>query len=168
MRIMRHFTVAFILLTASILGAQSAQTVKLRGKVADTTGAVMSATTVKAYQKQQLIKEDVTNETGSFELDLAPGQYGIEVSAPDFTPYRQTVQLNATTPPLAVTLTVAAIETIVNVTDDPNSVTVDLDAASLGATTISGDELADLPDNEDELVQYLQQLAGAKGGVDQT
>jgi carboxypeptidase family protein len=168
MRRLRLFTVAFILLSISIFGAQSAQTVKLRGKVTDSTGAVMSATTVKAYQKGQLVKEAITDDQGGFSVDLAPGQYGVEVSAPDFTPYRETVQLSAASPAMAVALEVATVETIVNVTDDPNSVKVDLDSTSLGATTLTNDQLQDLPDNEDDLITYLQQLAGAKGGVDQT
>ena len=42
--------------------------------------------------------------------------------------------------------------------------TIDSDIA-LTTQTIAGDQLADLPDNEDELVAYLLQLAGTSGAA---
>src|SRR5207249_6802573 len=96
----------------------------------------------------------------------APGDYRVEVSAPDFNTYRQTVRLAANTPPLAVTLSLAVVETIVEVKDEANSINVSLDS-SLGNTTLSNDQLQDLPDNEDDLAAYLQSLAGARGGAEQ-
>src|SRR5215467_6812196 len=166
MQRLRLFTVC-LLLSVSVLAAQSAQTAKLSGKVVDATGAVMSTVDVKAYQKGQLVKAGQTDDQGNFSLDLAPGQYGVEIAAPDFRPFRQEVQVNSTLAPLAVTLEVAATDQLVEVREDLNAVSVDLET-SLGATTITGDQINDLPDNEDDLAAYLQTLASAKGGVEQT
>src|SRR5262249_50001686 len=44
------------------------------------------------------------------------------------------------------------------------AVTIDSDVP-LTTQTIAGDQLADLPDNEDELVAYLLQIAGTSGAA---
>src|SRR5262245_537128 len=167
MRRLRSLTIVVLLLGVAIVGAaQNAQTAKLRGKVVDTTGAVMAATDVKAFQGTRIIKEIQTDNQGDFELDLPSGEYRVEVSAPDFTPFRQAVRVAPNMAPLSVTLALAVIEQIVEVKEDANAVAVSLDAG-LGTTTLAGDQLQDLPDNEDDLATYLQQLASAKGGVEQ-
>ena len=167
MRRLRLVTLSLILLGASALGAQNAQTAKLKGKVVDTTGAVMTATDVKVFQGTRVAKEGQTDNNGEFDFDLPPAEYRVEVSAPDFNTFRQTVRLAGNTPPLAVTLSLAVVETVIEVKDEANSITVSLDS-SLGTTTLSNDQLQDLPDNEDDLAAYLQSLAGARGGAEQT
>src|SRR5262245_10758289 len=94
MRRLRSLTTVVLLLSVAIVGAaQNAQTAKLKGKVVDTTGAVMAATDVKALQGTRIIKEGQTDNQGDFEFDLPPGEYRLEVSAPDFTPFRQAVRV---------------------------------------------------------------------------
>jgi len=163
MRRLRLYIAALLLLSAPALNAQTA---KLRGVVVDPTDAVMPAVNVTVYQAGKIVKAGVTNETGGFDLDLPPGSYGLEVSAPDFTRFRQEIQITPDMPPMTIMLSVAPAETVVEVRDESNSTNVSLDA-SLGDVVLEGDQLLDLPDNEEDLAEYLRQLALAKGGVDE-
>jgi hypothetical protein len=155
------------------MGAQNNQaTVHLRGRVLDSTGLPMAATSVKVYRGSAApkegtaaVKEGQTNDTGDFDIEVPSGDYYIEISAPDFNSFKQAVKLAADTQPLAVTLTVKTVETVVDVSSEQNELGVDPDS-SLTTDTITGDALLDLPDNEEDLLAYLQELAAARGIVD--
>ena len=88
------------------------------------------------------------------------GDYYIEISAPDFNVFAQAVKASANMQPLAVTLTVKTVETVIDVATNTNEVGVDPDS-SLTTDVIAGDALLDLPDNEEDLLAYLQELAAA-------
>ena len=152
-----------LLVSASIVGAQAA---RLRGKVTDSTGGVMPAVTVNVYQSGSVVRTGQTNATGNFDFELPPGSYGVEASAPDFNRFRQEVQLAPNLAPLSISLSVASFETRVEVRDQANPVAVNIETG-LGDTILNSDQILDLPDNEDDLVAYLQQIASAKGGAEQ-
>src|SRR5687768_17429180 len=90
MRRFRFSTLAVLLLVISTL---SAQTARLRGRVIDSSGAVLLAADVKVFQSDKLIKEGKTDGSGNFVLDVAPGEYRLEISATDFNPYRELVRV---------------------------------------------------------------------------
>src|SRR5207248_1260214 len=93
------------------------------------------------------------------------GDYQLEINATEFNPVRQNVRVAAGMAPLLLSLTVAKVEQTVEVNDTAEkAVTIDSDVA-LTTQNITGDQLADLPDNEDELVAYLLQLAGTSGAA---
>jgi hypothetical protein len=75
-----------------------------------------------------------------------------------------TVRVAANTPALAVTLSVEGITSIVNVTENVDQPVVDA-SQSLDATTITGETLEALPDDEESLLAYLQSLAGGDGNA---
>ena len=79
--------------------------------------------------------------------------------------FEQAVKATANMQPLAVGLTVKSIEMIVDVNAGQNELGVDADS-SLTTDTITGDALLDLPDNEEDLLAYLTELAAARGIVD--
>jgi hypothetical protein len=143
------------------------QTSRLRGRVLDSTGAVMPGASVRIFQGENLVREGTTSETGDFDLEAVPGEYRLEVSAEDFNTYREAVRVAPNMGPLSVSMTLAVVSTTVDVTEDVEDVQLSLDS-SLGTTTLSGAQLEDLPDNEDELAAYLQQLAGATGNAEST
>src|SRR5262245_91653 len=152
--------------------AQNAQTMHLKGKVSDPTDLPMAATSGKIYkgngaakQGTAAFKEAQTDNSGGFDLEIPPGDYYIDISAPDFNSFKQAVKAAANMQPLAVTLTVKTVETVVEVTNTQSEVGVDPDS-SLTTDVISGDALLDLPDNEEDLLAYLQELAAARGIVD--
>jgi len=160
-------------LSLSGLSAQTNQaTVHLKGKVLDSTQGAMAGATIKVYKGTgepkagtMPTKEGVSTAVGDFDIELPAGDYHIEVAAPDFNTFKQAVKLAATTPPLAVTLTVHELETVIEVGANTNEIGVDTDS-SLTTDTITGDALLDLPDNEEDLLAYLTELAAARGIVD--
>jgi len=117
---------------------------------------------IKVFQGTSLVKEAKASLTGDFEIDLPAGEYRLEISAPDFTDHSQVVRVVPNLPALKITLTLASLPTTVDVTTAADPLELSLDS-SLGTTTLSGDKLTDLPDDEELLAQYLQQLTQATG-----
>ncbi|HET9942240.1 MAG TPA: carboxypeptidase-like regulatory domain-containing protein [Terriglobia bacterium] len=79
-----------LMVTATVIGAQNPATVRLKGKVLDSTALPMAGTAVKVYQgtaapKEGVapFKEGVTNNDGDFDIEVPAGDYYIDVSAPD-------------------------------------------------------------------------------------
>jgi hypothetical protein len=160
----RLFAFTALLFIAATLSAQNAPP-HVRGRIMDSSGAVVAGTKITVLRGSEVVAEVVTNLTGDFDLELAAGDYQLEISATDFNPLRQSVRVAAGMAPLALSLTVAKVEQTVEVNDTADkAVTIDSDVA-LTTQNITGDQLADLPDNEDELVAYLLQLAGTSGAA---
>ena len=154
-------TIGLIFLGVSVMFAQSA---KLRGRVTDASGSVMSGAQIQIYRADQVMKEAVTSETGDFDIAVDdPGELRIEITAPGFETYNETVQ--ATTaggPPLAIRMRVAQLRQAIEVTTADNQVNIDSDA-SLKTTVLEKESVDTLPDETDDLVAYLQQVAGSRG-----
>ena len=144
---------------------QTVAAMRLRGRVADPTGAVIQGSSVKVMQGNDTIAEVTTGATGEFDVELPAGEYQIEVNTPDFKPFTEKVRVAAGMAPLTITLSLSTIEAKVDVNEAANQdVTID-SPPTLGAQTIAGDQLDDLPDNEDDLVDYLRRLAGTSGAA---
>src|SRR4029079_11440004 len=95
----------------------------------------------------------------------ASGDYQLEINASGFNPVRQNIRVAVSTAPLSISLTVAKVEQAIEVNDTAEkAVTIDADVA-LTTQSIAGDQLADLPDDEDELVAYLLRIAGTSGAA---
>jgi hypothetical protein len=151
-------TIAFVLLAGNVFS----QSAKLSGHVTDSSGSIMPGARVKVYHTDQVVKEVATSATGDFEIPLEPGDYKIEITAPDFQPYVQTVSVTPDLPPLAVSMNVAQLEQTIEVTAVANQVSIEPDA-SLKTTILENEFVDTLPDETDDLVNYLQQVAGARG-----
>ncbi len=162
MQMRKLIIVGLILLTASVGFAQSA---KLKGKVLDSSGLIMPGVSVKVYQKDKIVKEGTTSATGDFEIAINPGDYQLEVIAEDFATVRQPVKVTPNLAPLTIAMTLAVLSTNVDVVEETNAVSLDADS-SLSTTTLKGDALTELPDDEDELAAYLEQIAGSRGGAE--
>src|SRR5262245_46724138 len=155
MRRVFFFIVLSFIVSLSGVSAQPQANVHLKGKVVDTTQGAMGGATVKVFKGMaepkagtMPTKEGLTGQFGDFDLELPAGDYYLEVSAPDFTTFKQAVKLAAATPPLSVTLSVKEFETVIDVAANTNEIGVDADS-SLTTDTITGDALLDLPDNEE-------------------
>jgi hypothetical protein len=161
---MRMRNLLSLLLTLLIASATFAQSAKVRGRVMDSSGSVMPAVQVKVYQGETLVREGVTSDTGDFDLPVNPGEYKLEVVAPDFDTHTEMVRVTPEMGPLAVTMQLAIIAQNVEVTETRNEVSIDSDS-SLSTTVLGRDFIEALPDDEEELAAYLQQIAGTRGGV---
>ena len=140
-----------------------AQSAKLAGHVVDSSGAVMSGAPIKIYQAEKVVKEGTISPSGDFEIPVEPGEYKIEISAPDFSTFTEIVRVTPGMGPLAITMSLAQLETSVEVTETRNQISVDPDS-SLNTTVLDKEFIESLPDDEDELTAYLQLIAGSRGG----
>src|SRR5262245_49919150 len=161
---MRIRNVLSLFLTLLVASATFAQSARIKGRVMDSSGSVMPAVQVKVSQGQSVVKEGVTSETGEFDLPLNPGEYKLEVIAPDFDTHTEMVRVTPEMGPLAITMQLATISQNVEVTETRNEISIDSDS-SLTTTVLGRDFIESLPDDEDELADYLSQIAGTRGGA---
>jgi hypothetical protein len=161
---MRMRNLLSLLLTLLIASATFAQSAKVKGRVMDGSGSVMPGVQVKLYQADKVVSEGVTSGTGEFEINANPGDYKLEIAAPDFNTYAEMVKVTPEMTPLAVTMELAVIAQNVEVTETRNEISIDSDS-SLSTTVLGRDFIDALPDDEDDLAAYLQQIAGTRGGA---
>ncbi len=162
---------SFLLLIASLLvtTAAWAQTETLKGRVLDSTGALIQGASVTAYAGEAVVAETRTGNGGEFELSLPPGEYRLHVAAPDFEPYREVIAVQAGMSAFSVTLNLAPIRQSVDVEEDPYTISLEPDQ-NLTAIVLDEEDLRDLPEDEEELAELLREMAGpgadATGGTD--
>src|SRR5215470_109701 len=161
---MRMRNLLSLLLLTLLAAATFAQSAKIKGRVMDGSGSVMPAVQVKLYQGDQIVTQAITSETGEFDIAVNPGDYKLEITAPDFNTYTEMVKVVPDMSALAVTMELATIAQNVEVTETRTELSVDSDA-SLSTTILGRDFIDALPDDEDELTAYLQQIAGTRGGA---
>src|SRR5436853_7329341 len=117
MRISRLLISVTLLLSPIMLMAQNAP---LRGRISDSSGAVIPGSKVKVLRGRDVIAEATTNATGNFDLELAAGEYQIEVNAPEFKPLRQDIRVVAGMAPLSLNLTIATVAQTLDVKESAN------------------------------------------------
>lgn len=154
------------LLMISLSSRELAQTAPLlRGRVVDDAGAGIAAarlTMTAADGKQQ---RAVAQADGEFAFPaLAPGEYRLTVEADGFQQYTA-ARVHVPAPdPLKITLTVASVSIETEVKADDLGVSVEPDQ-NLNQLVIDEQTAMDLlPDNEDDLRDYLDALAGPAAG----
>src|SRR5437016_1950707 len=156
-----RFALLLTLLTVTTLFGQSG---KIKGRVMDSTGSVMPGVQIKLYQGDRVVREATSTGTGEFDLPAEPGDYKLEIAATDFDTYTEMVKVTPDMGPLSITMSLAQITQNVEVTETRNEISIDPDS-SLQTTVLGKDFIEALPDNEDELTQYLQEIAGSRGGA---
>jgi hypothetical protein len=161
---MRMRNLLSLLLTLLIASATFAQSAKVKGRVMDSTGSIMPGVQVKVSQADAVVKEGLTDAMGEFDIPVNPGEYKLEVVAPDFDTHTEMVRVTPDMGPLAVTMQLAIIAQNVEVTETRNQISIDSDS-SLSTTVLGRDFIDALPDDEDDLAAYLSQIAGTRGGV---
>src|SRR2546423_11126476 len=119
---MRMRNLLSLLLTLVIASSTFAQSAKVKGRVMDTSGSVMPGVQVKVSQADKVVKEGLTDNMGDFELPVNPGDYKLEVIAPDFNTYSEMVKVTADMAGLAVTMELATIAQNVEVTETRNEI----------------------------------------------
>jgi len=147
------------------LGAQASGG-SLHGQVTDPSGAAVTKADVQVLGPDGKIVTTTTNQTGNYEVKgLAPGKYGIKVSAKGFSLYEvdgidvaagQSQKMN-------VALSIEVQQQNVNVSDQA----IGLDTSAENNATqmvLSGKDLDALSDDPDELQSDLEALAGPSAG----
>jgi hypothetical protein len=155
---------AVLCLSASVA---SAQTVLLRGTILDPSGAVIPEADIRVSQGGKVAGERKADTTGNFSFDLPAGDYRLEVSAPDFRSHVQNVRVTPNMRPLSISLVLAGVNAAVDVAPTEDHVSLEEDA-NLTSTSISGDTIKALPEDDDALLAQLQALAAGSGATGST
>jgi len=162
---LRQFTTMLgaLIFSASIALGQSS-TGTLRGEVQDVLGGLVVGVTVTATDAAGVARTATTDGQGRYAFAaLPPGRYIVRVEQPGFDLYEHTVEVTAgASEPLNITINVALEAEEVTVTAEaPISTEPESDA---GAVVIRGAALDALPDDEEDLADALQALAGPSAG----
>jgi hypothetical protein len=133
----------------------------VRGEVRDERGDAIVGARVALTQNAQSRQQTVTNEQGHFEFhEIAAGSYVVEVSTDGFGIYRQDVSVHSAEP-VAVSV---VLRPTVSATITVEAPRVSLDPQEAGGSQIlKGRQIADLPDDPDQLMDRLQLMATSSG-----
>jgi hypothetical protein len=152
-------------LPASAYFAQSVAS--LRGQVVDEQGAVISGARATLAGADGKKRTSAANANGEFTiLNVLPGAYTLTVEFKGFKSHvEESLQVPAASP-LKVTLAVAELKAETDIKADSSNISVEPDQ-NMNAIILDEKMIMDLlPDNEDEMLEFLQALAGpAAGGV---
>jgi hypothetical protein len=167
---MKRLYVFAILSLILFVTSASAQTGRLTGSAVDSSGGVIRGATVTLLGPNSApLASTKTDNDGKFQIDAAPGSYALQVSADGFENDVEGISIAAANNrPLTVTLLIAKITQQIEVEENPNTLSLD-QSDNQSALVLKEDDIQALPDDVDELTQYLTDLAGpraaATGGV---
>ncbi|HJQ23798.1 MAG TPA: TonB-dependent receptor [Blastocatellia bacterium] len=155
-------TLVCVVLLAALPALPSAaqELIELHGVVSDETGAaIIAATVVIEGQDQKYTAQ--TNDQGQYRIaKLKPGAYTLTVNAEGFAPFTSQLQLGSERAAAANVTLKVTINEEEEVRSDTEKVTTDPDK-NLSGITLSSKDLEALPDDPDEMLSVLRQMAGA-------
>lgn len=136
---------------------------ELRGTVVDETRAYISVVPITLDDGKGNKYTSQTDEKGQYRFTgIKPGVYTITVEVEGFAIFSEQVDLSIRrTTPFDVTLKVSINEKV-DVKKDDTAISTEPDK-NLTAITLSEKELEALPDDPDELLETLRQMAGGAG-----
>lgn len=137
----------------------------LVGVVMDQTGAVIVGAHVLLTDAQGHERATATDGDGEFRFHRLPqGNYRLMVTAPGFEPYvnPHLVLDGHLNQPLEITLTVVITEEVE--IQEPAGVSL-APGDNLSAIVLRGADLESLPDDPEELLEVLRQMAGPSSGM---
>ncbi|HKX27334.1 MAG TPA: TonB-dependent receptor [Blastocatellia bacterium] len=142
-----------------------AQNTILRGQVTDEDGAVIQNAEVTLIAGDGKQRSTKSNANGEFSFPNVPaGTYTISSTFKGFQRHVETeVRIPLTTSSLKLIMTVAAVNEVIETTAEKSGVSVEPDQ-NMTATVLGEDFIKNLPDNEDDLRDFLQALAGPAAG----
>jgi hypothetical protein len=145
-----------------------AQSNEIKGTVTDETGAILVAAPVKLDDGRGHKLSTSTDETGRFHFSaVSTGTYTLTVNVPGFDEFSE--QVSVPSPKLEaikVTLKVSIKEQMEVKTDSPGISTEP--EMNISSITLSGTDLEALPDDPDDLLDTLRQMAGTTGAPNDT
>ncbi|HEV8482696.1 MAG TPA: carboxypeptidase regulatory-like domain-containing protein [Blastocatellia bacterium] len=137
---------------------------ELRGTVKDQQGDLVVNALITLDDHQGHTYSSQTDEHGNFRFaSIVPGSYRMEVAAEGFAKHTQQVDLTSRRiVPINVTLQVVISERL-EVQPEAPRISTEPDE-NLSAITLSGTELEALPDDPNQLLRLLREMAGVSGG----
>jgi hypothetical protein len=150
-----------VMLTPALAQSQTS----VHGQIVDEQRAVIPGARVLLTSAGGMELTVVADANGEFVIpNVAFGVYSLAVTAAGFQPFTQVeLRVTAGTPHLKISLSVAAVAIETEVKADENGVSVEPDQ-NADATILGEDFIETLPDNEEDLREYLLLLAGPAAG----
>src|SRR5215216_3169758 len=139
--------------------------IELRGTVIDETNAYIPAAPVTLDDGQGNKYSAQTDERGHYRFNVKPGLYTLTVEVEGFAKFVEQVDLTQKRKDAFDVKLRVVISEQVEVQDNAAGISTEPDK-NLSSITIGEKELEALPDDPDELLQTLKQMAGAAGGGD--
>jgi hypothetical protein len=159
---MKLIWVSAVLLISLPLFAQPSA---LRGKVTDTSGALVPGAKVTIAGPAGLKQTAATGDDGGYSFaDLPPGNYTVQASAPQLAMPAVKLSLKAGTQQLNLQLRVASAKQELTVQENGGAVVTTDASGNASALVLTGSDLDALSDNADDLAVDLQALAGPSAG----
>ncbi|HKP85077.1 MAG TPA: carboxypeptidase regulatory-like domain-containing protein [Blastocatellia bacterium] len=164
-------TLALLLLLMNMSAAVFADeadpqaTVELRGTIADETNAYIPAAPVTLDDGKGNKYTSQSDDHGRYHFNVKPGVYTLSVEVEGFGKFVEQVDLTAKRRETFDIKLKVMIAEQVDVKDNAASISTEPDK-NLSAITLTEKDLEALPDDPDELLQTLKQMAGAAGGGD--
>jgi hypothetical protein len=164
---MKPVCLLLIVLFAAV--SATAQSGRLSGRIVDPSGAVVAGAEITLIgPANSKVATTKSGPDGSFTINAAPSSYALQVMAAGFDASVQGISISSSNMPITVTLAVAKIAQQVNVEDNASVLSLD-QQSNRTALVLKEEDIQALPDDVDELTQYLTDLAGpraaATGGV---
>jgi len=161
---LRYIAILLLIGSCSLVAAQTSRAAGdgLRGLVIDETGAVIEGAEVTLIDKAGNQQQMKTDSQGRFQFkEVKPGTYTLIVESQGFATYQKDdLVIGAKQPdPLQIKLGVV-LSAEVTVRDETNEVSLD-PSNNASAMVLRERDLEALPDDPDELLQTLRQMAGA-------
>ncbi|HSB09457.1 MAG TPA: carboxypeptidase regulatory-like domain-containing protein [Blastocatellia bacterium] len=151
---------------AGLTGPSSAYAqglIELRGNVIDETNAYIAAAPLTLDDGKGQKYTAVADDHGRYRFMVKPGIYTLTVEVEGFAKFSEEIDLTAKqSGPFDVRLKVVITEHV-EVKDNSTGISTDPDK-NLSAITLTEKDLEALPDDPDELLETLRQMAGAAGG----
>ncbi|HJQ26266.1 MAG TPA: TonB-dependent receptor, partial [Blastocatellia bacterium] len=146
-------------------GGDAQANVELRGTVIDEQNAYIAAAPITLDDGKGHQYKSTADATGRYRISVPPGVYTMTVEVEGFAKFVQQVDLTQRRKePFDVKLEVM-ISDQVEVKDSAPTLSSDPDR-NLSAITLTEKDLDALPDDPDDMLAMLKQMAGAAGGND--
>ena len=162
MRIPRVLCVALLLLASPALAQTDAPASQLRLTVVDQTDAAVAGATVTVTRPDGAEINTATDERGQVTLSALPTAVQVHIEFQGFEPFEGSLTLESGTNDATATLVIAGFEEEIIVAD--TSATDDRQGNSF-TTTLEEADIAELPDDPEEMAQVLEQMTGGAGAV---
>ena len=160
-RIQRLLSVFFVALVGAAVAL--AQNSTLRGRILDERGDAIPDAEVTLIGQDGKDRKTKSGAMGDFSIsNVPPGTYTLNSSYKGFQTHTVTDLKAPYSGVLSVKMAIAAVEVITDVSSNNTAVSAEPDQ-NMNAISLSDKEIENLPDNEDDLRDYLNAMAG--GGV---
>lgn len=164
----RRLVLSCVLLLGFLMGASSLQSQDepgtVTGVVSDPTSALIPGAQISAIDSSGTAAKGVSDASGIYTLQLAPGEYRLQVSAIGFKAFESSTLRVASgrihTHNVSLEIYVAEEQVRVSETSLPDAEP----SSNASAITLSDSSLESLPDDSEDLAADLTALAGPSAG----